>query len=421
MRISTNEFILGSLNDIMAQEANVNQLNQQIASGQTMQSALDNPAGAGAALNIQSQISQLSFDSANAQSGAESIQNSLNSLQGVGTILAQIKNTAVQAANGTESAADRQALAGTVQSALQQLIQLANTQSANGQYLFGGSQTDSAPFSITANGQVVFTGDGNVGSVEVAPSLSVPVTISGQSIFMNVPNGNGSVSVAASGSNAGNAYALPGGVTSASQVLAEHLAGTEFVVSFAAVNADGSIAYTVTSGAGDPGTAGFVASSGVVASGSFTAGSGLNFGGMDIDFTGTPATGDNFVVATSQNTSIFQILQNLESALNAASGGGESTGAVQQQIQNVLAALESAQTTVLGAQATLGGNLSNIQTVQSLDNNSSTSAQVQLSNLQSVNLPQVLTNYNEGLVSLQAAEAAFARIQNLSLFSVIGP
>jgi flagellar hook-associated protein 3 FlgL len=421
MRISTNEFLLGSLNDIMAQEANVNQLNQQIAGGQTMQTALDNPAGAGAALNIAGQISQLSFDSANAQSGAESIQNSLNSLQGVSTILSQIKDTAVQAANGTESTADRQALAGTVQSALQQLIQLANSQSANGQYLFAGSDTGSAPFSLEADGQVVFTGDGGASSVEIAPSLSVPVTISGQSVFMEVPSGNGSFSVAASGANTGDAYALPGGVTSASQLLAEHLAGTEFVVSFGAVNPDGSIDYTVTSGAGSPGTAGFAASSGAVASGSFTSGAGLNVGGMDIDFTGTPATGDGFVVATSQNVSIFQILQNLESALTAPSGGGAANSNLQQQIQNVLAELESAQTSVLGAQATLGGNLSNIQSVQSLDSNSGTLAQEQLSNLQSVDLPQVITNYNEGVVSLQAAEAAFARIQNLSLFSVIGP
>jgi flagellar hook-associated protein 3 FlgL len=238
---------------------------------------------------------------------------------------------------------------------------------------------------------------------------------------MNVPTGNGSFSVAASGSNADGTYALPGGITSASQLLAEHLAGTEFVVSFGTVNSDGSINYTVTSGAGSPGSASFAASSGVVASGGFTSGSGLTFGGMNIDFTGTPATGDSFVVATSQNTSIFQILQNLESALTSSSPGGGSNSDVQQQIQNVLAELESAQTSVLGAQATLGGNLSNIQSVQSLDTTSSTLAQVQLSNLQSVNLPQVITNYNEGVVSLQAAEAAFARIQNLSLFSVIGP
>jgi len=47
MRISSNEFLLGSLNDLLNQESNVNQLNQEIATGQTMLDATTDPAGAG--------------------------------------------------------------------------------------------------------------------------------------------------------------------------------------------------------------------------------------------------------------------------------------------------------------------------------------------------------------------------------------
>ena len=101
MRISTNEFLAGTLADILGQETSVNQLNQAIASGQTMQSAIDDPAGAGLELSTAGQIQQLSFDTANAQSGTATIQNSLASLQGVSTLLSQIQNIAVQAANGT--------------------------------------------------------------------------------------------------------------------------------------------------------------------------------------------------------------------------------------------------------------------------------------------------------------------------------
>jgi flagellar hook-associated protein 3 FlgL len=238
---------------------------------------------------------------------------------------------------------------------------------------------------------------------------------------MNVPSGNGSFSVAASGSNGGTAYGTPGGIISAAQLQAEHLAGTEFVVTFGAAGSGGSLAYTVTSGTGAPGTAGFAASSGTVASGSFTSGSGISFGGVSVTLTGSPATGDKFVVATSQNTSIFQILTNLASALTSSGPGASSSSVVEQQVENVISELDSAQNNVLGAQATLGSNLSDIETVQTRDSTASTSAQAQLSSLQSANLPQVITNYNESIVSLQAAESAFARIQNLSLFSVIGP
>lgn len=417
MRISTNEFLAGTLADILGQETSVNQLNQEIASGQTMQSAIDDPAGAGLALSTAGQIQQLSFDTANAQSGTATIQNSLASLQGVSTLLSQIQSVAVQAANGTMNASDRAALAGTVNSALQQLIQLANTQSADGSFIFAGSKTNAAPFVVQTNGKIAFNGDADTSSIAIAPSLSVPVSMSGQNIFMNIPSGNGSFSASASGGNTGTAYVTPAAVTSASQVLAEHLANTQFVVTFGAVAPDGSQAYTVTSGTGAPGSAGFTATSGTVASGSFASGAGLNFGGMNLNVGGTPAAGDKFVVATSQNTDVFTIVQNLAAALGTTANQNDA----QQLIENAMAELGTAQTTVLSAQATLGGNLSDIQSVQSLDQNSSTTQKAQLSSLQTANLPQVITNYNEGVIALQAAESAFARIQSLSLFQMIGP
>lgn len=416
MRVSTNEFLTGSLNDILSQETTVNKLNQEIATGQTMQSAVDDPAGASSALSIAGQIQQLTFDTANSQSGTASIQNGLDSLQGVSTLLAQVRDAAVQAANGTSNGADRQALAGTVQASLQELIQLANSQNAQGQYIFGGSKSDAAPFTVETNGQVVFNGDAGSSSIDIAPSLSVPVTVSGQGIFMNIPSGNGSFSVAASGSNTGSAYATPGAVTNASQLLAEHLAGTEFVVTFGSINPGGSVNYTVTSGAGAPGTAGFASTSGVVTSGVYTSGSGLDFGGINLTLSGDPATGDKFVAATSQNTSIFKVLQGLVTSLNS----GQTGPLVQQQIETALGEIGLAQTSVLSAQATLGGNLADIQSVQSLNSTANTAQQTQLSTLQSANLPQVMTNYNEGVVALQAAEEAFSRIQNLNLFSIIG-
>jgi flagellar hook-associated protein 3 FlgL len=421
MRISTNEFLLGSLNNILAQESTVNQLNQQISSGQSMSTATDDPAGAGLALGISNQVDQLTFDAANAQSGAQSLQGGLGVLQQVTDLINQVSTTADQAATGTMSASDRQSLVGVVQSALQELIQFGNAQSANGEYMFGGSQTGTPPFLAQPNGQVTFVGDNGTNSIAIAPSLSVPVNASGQGIFMNIPNGNGTFSVAASGSNTGTAYAIPSGVTSASQVAAEHLAGTQFEISFGTVQPNGDTAYTVTSGTGAPGSPGFIATSGVIASGSAAPNSDITFGGMDVSLSGAPAAGDKFAVATSQNTNIFQIFQNLVTALQAPHQGAGATAIAQQQIEGVLSELSSANTSVLSAQATLGTNLSEIQAVQTQDGSAQTTAEAQLSNLQSINLPQVMTNYNESIVSLQAAQSAFARIQNLSLFAVIGP
>jgi len=142
---------------------------------------------------------------------------------------------------------------------------------------------------------------------------------------------------------------------------------------------------------------------------------------MDVGFQGTPAAGDAFTVQASQNTSLFATLQSLISALQLPGQGDVNSPLAQQQIQNVLGGIDQAQTSLLLAQATLGANLSEIQSVQGQDSAQTSSAQIQLSQLQSANLPQVIANYSENITALQAAEAAFARIQNLTLFSVIGP
>ena len=198
---------------------------------------------------------------------------------------------------------------------------------------------------------------------------------------------------------------------SVSQVAVEKLTGTQFQIAFSAA-AGGGLDYTVTSGVGSPGSASFAASSTTIATGSYAAGADLQFGGLDIAITGTPAAGDQFVVDPASTSSLFQTMQGLISAL----GSGSSDP---QQIQNAIANIEDAQNSVQTAQATLGSSLAAIQGVQAADNSVSTNDQTQLTDLQSANLPQVLANYSEGVTALQATELAFAKIQNLSLFSVI--
>jgi flagellar hook-associated protein 3 FlgL len=419
MRISSNEFFLGSVNDLLNQETTVNQLNHQIATGQTMLDAATDPAGAAQALAVAGQISRLSYDAGNAESGAQAIQNALGSLQQVVGVIDQLRQTALQGANTVTAPSTRQGLLTAAQNALEQLVQLANSQDSSGRYIFAGSRTNAAPFQTLADGQVVFGGDDADNVIEVAPSLTVPVTVAGRRIFMDVPLGKDGVAVSAAPSNAGAATAVVDGVTSVSQIAAERLAGTQYQVAFSALPG-GGLGYTVTSGSGDPGSASFSASSGTIASGSFSAGADLAFAGIQLRIDGTPAAGDQYLIRPGATGSIFQIAQDLIAALHAPPQQGEvATPLARQQIENAIADLDGAQATVASAEASLGSSLAEIRAVQGQNATQSTDAQAELSGLQSANLPQVLANYSAGVTALQAAELAFARIQNLSLFSVI--
>lgn len=417
MRVSTNEFLLGSLSDMLAQQANINQLNREIATGQTILDASNDPSGAGSVIGITNANAQLNYDSSNAQAATQTLQSSVSALQQVSTLLDNLRQVAVQAASSSTNSGQRQSFAAIAQSDLQQLVGLANTRDTNGRYVFAGSQAAISPFQLLANGQVTFNGDAGQNQIGISPSLSIPTGLSGQNIFMNVAASAGGVGANASGSNAGSGFATVVSANSG-QVTSERIAGTQYSVTIEA-SSDGSLTYLVTSGTGAPGSSSFAASSGTVASGSFTSGSDVTFGGIDIRISGTPVAGDQFTVQPGATTTIFQTVQNLVSALNSSQQGQAGTGQFQQQIQNVLSNLDGAETSVLTAQASFGSWLTEIQSVQGQNSTTIINNQSQISNLQSANLPQVIANYSESVTALQAAQLAFARIQNLTLFSVI--
>jgi flagellar hook-associated protein 3 FlgL len=419
MRISSNEFLLGSLNDLLAQQQNVNKLNREIATGQTMLDATDDPGGAGQVIGLTNQIGYLSYDAANAQNATQTLQNGVSTLQQASNLLTQLRQTAIAVANGTSTPADRQSALATAQSVLQQLVQLGNTQGPNGGYLFSGSRSNAPAFSTQPNGQVVFMGDAGVNEVTIAPGMNVASTISGQSVFMNIPAGTDGVAVSASAGNTGGAYALAGGVTSLSQVTAASLAGTQYDVSFSGTAT--ALTYQVTSGTGTPGSAGYNATSGVVASGSYAAAADITFGGIDLKVNGTPALGDSFAVQPGATASLFQSAQGLIAALQLPQATGAQAVQVQQALQNALVNIGGAQSSILAAQARLGTGLSQIKSVQSQNSALSANATGQISDLQSANLPQVIAKYSESLTALQAAQLAFAKIQNLTLFADIAP
>lgn len=419
MQISTNEFLLGSLNDLLLQQQNVNTLNREIATGETMLDASSDPGGAGQVIGLANQVGTLAYDTANGQAATQTLQQSVSTLQQVSNLLDQLNQTASAAANGTTTAADRQSDVGATQALLQQLVQLSNTQGANGGYLFAGSKSNAPAFAMLPSGQVVFNGDAGSNQTEIAPSLSVASTVSGQNVFMNVAAGTDGIAVTAGAGNTGGAYALTQGITSVAQVTAAALAGTEYDISFS--GAGSAMTYQVTSGTGTPGSAGYTATAGVVASGGFTPGASLSFDGLQVQITGTPVAGDSFAVQPGATTSLFQSVQNLIAALNMPQDTGAQTTQAQQALQNVLANIQSSQTNVLSAQATLGSSLAEIQSVATQTSEESGNATTAMSNLQSANMPEVLANYSESLTALQAAEETISKVQNLSLFQYLVP
>lgn len=343
MRVSTTEFFNRPAQALLGQQSALSWMSEELASGKLINTIGDNAAGAAQVISINQQLSQLSVDGQSATTATNNLQQTTSALSSVSDLILKVRQIALQAANGTVNASERRTLANSASSALHEMVQLANPQTPGGTYLFSGCQSSTQPFAISQAGNVSFYGDAGVNQVNISKHISVPISASGQPIFMDTKNGNGfAVATAASG-NAGGATVSVGGVLNHAAATTMDLSHTSYQVSFTS-GARGALQYEVVD----------QATSSVVASGAYHSDMNLQIGGSQVSFKGFPVLGDSFTLAPAQRQSIFQTISNLQSTLSNAGAGGQSNAQFSQQMGDVISALDQASNTVLGTQSLIG-------------------------------------------------------------------
>lgn len=395
-------------NAILQDQSQLTSLDQQMATGQAINSPGDNPAAAAENLQIGQQLSALSIDGETSGIAQSSLQNLSSTIGSISTLVQSLRQTALTAANGTADGQDRQALADSVQEGLQQLLQLGNSQTADGNYLLSGSQSSTEPF--TDNGsQVVYQGDGGTNALQIAPGLTVPTSLSGQFLLMDIPTGNGYATATSSSGNTGTATVAMGGVSDLTQAVSMDTTNQIYTLSFA--DSSSGLAYsgyTLTDSTGS-----------VVSSGQYTPGMVLDVSGNQITVNGNPATGDTFTIAPAKNQGLFQTVQQMADLLSQGSSNGAGGAQFDQGMNNIIANLNQGLTRLLTGQAAVGSSLAQINAVSSVNQLQTTNDQVAQTGLISANLPAVATQFEQGSTALQAALSAFSAMQGLNLFATL--
>ncbi|MET0794854.1 MAG: flagellar hook-associated protein FlgL [Polyangiaceae bacterium] len=138
----------------------------------------DDPAAAAQLARLAASQSQTSARRTTITSVKGDAELAESSLQQASDLLANAKEIAVQGGNGTLGAAERATLALQVKDLRDQLIGVANTQGSSG-YLFGGSATQSRPFSTTG----AFSGNDDSHVVDIGNSTPTAVNASGAKAF----------------------------------------------------------------------------------------------------------------------------------------------------------------------------------------------------------------------------------------------
>src|SRR5258708_13712446 len=148
MSIRLNPNLLPDLLTAVQQsEQNMNAATEQLASGRSVNRLSDDPAAVAALVGNHNSTGQDDQFLRNISSLQARFQVADSTLSNVVTVLTRAVAIGTEGANGTLSAADRQAVAGEVLGLTSQLLSLANT-TYQGTYIFSATGEKTLPFAL---------------------------------------------------------------------------------------------------------------------------------------------------------------------------------------------------------------------------------------------------------------------------------
>ena len=160
--INTNVSSLTAQRNQGLSQASLSSAIQRLSSGLRINSARDDAAGLAISERFTSQIRGLNQAVRNANDGVSLAQTAEGALKAAGDILQRVRELAVQSANASNSASDRQALNAEVGQLVAELDRIAQTTEFNGQKLIDGT-FGTAQFQVGANaGQTIVAATANL-------------------------------------------------------------------------------------------------------------------------------------------------------------------------------------------------------------------------------------------------------------------
>jgi flagellar hook-associated protein 3 FlgL len=162
-------------------------LQEQASSGSRINRASDDPSSAYRVLGLNAEKSLLSNYVDNLSEVTASLEFASSIFNDMTAQLAEVKTRMTQVVTDTSSDQTRELIAGGVDNILEQMLALANTKHMQ-QYLFGGGDTDSAPYTIErdADGKIIgvtYQGSLENRDIEVSRGLEMSVFHIGDEAF----------------------------------------------------------------------------------------------------------------------------------------------------------------------------------------------------------------------------------------------
>ena len=193
--ISTKLYNDQSIDRFKAITGDIQQTQAKIATGRNVLKASDDPVAAANIAFTKDQKVVLERYATNIQRADQRLSLVETMLGDATNILTRVYELSIQASNDTYSASDRKAIGAEVTQLKDALLGLANAKDEAGKFLFSGFKVGQMPFVANADGSLEYKGDRGVHSVQVSESMKMNTGIDGAAVFLRADAGGNATSV----------------------------------------------------------------------------------------------------------------------------------------------------------------------------------------------------------------------------------
>jgi flagellar hook-associated protein 3 FlgL len=405
MKISTTLSFQRSLDSMQETQAQVAQTREQLASGKAIVRPSDDTMKVSSIENLDRAITKEETYQVMMGQLKDRYQLEETALTNGSDLLVRIKELALQGANATLSAKDREIIAVEVKGLRDELLSIANSRDEHGNSVFAGGNSEVTAFQTQTDGSVVYKGDARQTLVSVSDSRQLGKNRNGLDVFAsaerNVAGTPATFTVSVADLTTFNSVqTLSDGTTSIgldhsgtgapldTQDLLTDITGHENYDKFA---------YTASlSGSNLVFTA--------KANGPVTTAAQPTLGAM------TVTAGDVGAADTVVGVGFFATLDDFIAGLQS-----DDTAHIQRALGEVTQLHD-------GLALAIGKIGSEIQSVETqIDINADTRLRLQgmLSNTEDLDYAAAITRFNQEMTRLEATQTSFAQVSRLSLFEYL--
>ena len=191
MQVSTKLFNEQQVRQFSKLTADIQEKQEKISSGRAILKASDDPVAAVGLSAANEQKLLLERFEENVYIAQNRLEAGDKVLQEGLAVMTRITELATQARNPTYDSFSRKAILAEITELREVLVDLANTRDARGHSLFAGFKNEKIAFVKNTDGKVEYNGDRGTHTVPISENMNVPTSLDGLAVFGRVETANG--------------------------------------------------------------------------------------------------------------------------------------------------------------------------------------------------------------------------------------